>query len=258
MMKKLSSILLLLNLIFFAVMHWGLLPDDHAIQALPELHRDKIRQISAMQDRSDSALSTTDATVFTLNHLQVGGASSPMTGYGSEGQTGRTVCMEWGDFSGASLEQATTALSSLQLGDKASRRQVENTIGYWVYIPPMKDKATVNRRISRLRYLGVDEYFVVMEPGPWLNAISLGIFKTRDAAQHFLDELQRTKDVHDARVGERVSKHNMTRLFLQGLDASASASLAEIQKDFAESELKEVPCALTRQDEIRKIPNSSR
>lgn len=246
MMKKLSLLLLLVNVIFFAVMHWGVLRDDHTTQALPELHGDKISLLSTPQERPTAALSASDVNDVTQSPFSVAAASAPMASNDREGLPGKPVCMEWGDFSGADLALATSALSTLKLGDKLSRRQVENSIGYWVYIPPMKDKATANRKISRLRYLGIDEYFVVMEPGPWLNAISLGIFKTKDAAQHFLDDLQRTKDVHDAQIGERVSKLNVTRFFLYGLDASTSSNLAEIHKDFAGSELKEVPCTLTR------------
>src|SRR5574340_356650 len=153
---------------------------------------------------------------------------------------------EWGEFSGADLARATAALSKLQLGDKLSQRQVEYAIGYWVYIPPMKDKSAVNRKIAQLKARGIEEYFVVSDAGPWQNAISLGVFKTREAAQHFLDELQRTKDVRTAQLGERASQLKVTIFMLNGLDAKAAADLAAIHKDFAGSELKDTPCALTR------------
>jgi hypothetical protein len=154
-----------------------------------------------------------------------------------------TSCMEWGEFSGADLARATAALSALQLGDKLSQRQVEYAIGYWVYIPPQKDKATVNQKVAQLKARGIEEYFVVPDAGPWLNAISLGVFRTQEAAQHFLDELRRTKDVRSAQIGERASKLKTTLFLLNGLDAKAAASIAEMQKDFAGSELKNVPCA---------------
>jgi hypothetical protein len=152
-------------------------------------------------------------------------------------------CMEWGEFSGADLTRATAALSALQLGDKLSQRQVEYAIGYWVYIPPQKDKATVNQKVAQLKARGIEEYFVVPDAGPWQNAISLGVFRTQEAAQHFLDELRRTKDVRSAQIGERASKLKTTLFVLNGLDAKAAASIAEMQKDFAGSELKNVPCA---------------
>ena len=71
----------------------------------------------------------------------------------------------------------------MQLGGKLSQRQVELDRGYWVYFPPLKNKEAVNRKIAELKALGINDYFVVQGPGHWQNAISLGVFKTGDAAQ---------------------------------------------------------------------------
>jgi hypothetical protein len=158
---------------------------------------------------------------------------------------GTPVCLEWGDFSGPDLTRATAALSALQLADKLSQRQIERDIGYWVYIPPLRNKAAVNRKIAELKTLGVREYFVVQISGHWLNAISLGVFKTRDAAQNFLHDLN-TKGVRTAQVGERASKLKATLFMLNRVDAATEVKLTAMQKDFAGSELNNVPCALTR------------
>lgn len=230
-MKALVWILLLGNVIFFAVMQWGglLVADEQTVQVQPALHKEKISLLSAPQAKPAVALPAP--------------ASAPVEAPVALTAKPEVLCMEWGEFSGADLARATAALSALQLGDKLSQRQVEYTIGYWVYIPPVKDKATANQKIAQLKARGVDEYFVVSDAGPWLNAISLGVFKTQEAAQHYLDDLRRTKDVRSAKIGERASKLKATIFVLNGLDAKASAELAEIQKDFAGSELKGVSCA---------------
>jgi hypothetical protein len=158
---------------------------------------------------------------------------------------GMLVCLEWGDFSGPDLTRATAAFSSLQLADKLSQRQIERDIGYWVFIPPLRDKAAVNRKIAELKALGVREYFVLQASGHWFNAISLGVFKTRDAAQNFLRGLQ-AKGVRSAQVGERASKVKTTIFMLDRVDAATQEKLTAMQKDFPGSELSNVPCALTR------------
>ena len=237
-MKALVWILLLGNVIFFAVMQWGglLAADEQAAQAQPPLHEEKISVLSAPQGKPVAVLPAS--------------APAPVPAPVEEPATltakPDVSCMEWGEFSGTDLARATAALSTLQLGDKLSQRQVEYAIGYWVYISPMKDKAAVNQKIAQLKARGIDEYFVVPDAGPWLNAISLGVFKTREAAQHFLDELRRTKGVRSAHIGERASKLKVTLFVLNGLDAKTGAELAKIQKDFAGSDLKDIPCALTR------------
>ena len=153
------------------------------------------------------------------------------------------VCLEWGDFSGADLTRATAALSALQLGDKLSQYQVEHAIGYWVYIPPLRNKAAVTQKIAQIKARGVEEYFIVSDAGPWLNAISLGVFKTQEAAQNFLDDLRQAKDIRSAQIGERASKFKTTVFVLNGPDAAAMAELTRIQQGFPGSTLQNVPCA---------------
>ncbi|MBI2285983.1 MAG: SPOR domain-containing protein [Nitrosomonadales bacterium] len=251
-MKALVWILLLGNAIFFAVMQWGglLAADEQAAQAQPPLHEEKISVLSVPQGKPAAVLpaSAPAAAEPPQPPLSGGSDSPPLTRGGREGLPAKpdVACMEWGEFSGADLARATAALSTLQLGDKLSQRQVEYSIGYWVYIPPQKNKAAVNQKIAQLKARGVDEYFVVPDAGPWLNAISLGVFKTREAAQHFLDELRDSKGVRSAQIGERASKLKATLFVLNGLDAKTGTELARIQKDFAGSELKDISCALTR------------
>lgn len=236
-MKALVWILLLGNLIFFAAMQWGglLTADEQAVQVQPPLHEEKISLQSMPQGKPAAALPAPAPVAVP--------APAPVEAPEPLAARPAASCMEWGEFSGADLARATAALSALQLGDKLSERQVEYTIGYWVYIPPLKDKAAVNRKIAQLKARGIEEYFVVSEAGTWLNAISLGVFRTREAAQHFLDELQRTKDVRSAQVGERASKLKATIFVLNGLEAATANRLAEMQKDFAGSELKDIACA---------------
>lgn len=154
-------------------------------------------------------------------------------------------CLEWGDFSGADLKRATEMLSVMQLGAKLSQRQVEYSKGYWVYIPSLKNKAAANRKIFKLKAQGVKEYFIVQDKGALRYSISLGVFKTPEAAQNYLNEL-RAKGVRSAQIGERATKLKTTMFTLDGVDAATEAKLAAARKDFAGSELKNVPCALTR------------
>lgn len=231
MTKALFWILLSANVIFFAAMQWGgqLTADEHAVQAQPALHEDKISMLNTPQSNPTAALPVSAPT------------ATPNANLAQSTTKSDTLCFEWGEFSGTDLARATTALSALPLGDKLSQRQIEYNIGYWVYIPPVKDKAAMALKIGQLKARGVKEHFVVQEAGPWLNAISLGVFKTQEAAQNFFDDL-RAKGVRSAQFGERASKLKATIFVLNGLDTTTGAGLAEIQKDFAGSELKKINC----------------
>ena len=150
--------------------------------------------------------------------------------------------MEWGGFSGSELTRATAAISALKLGSNLTQRQVEHTIGYWVYLPPLKNSAEVEKKVAQLKELGVEEYFVVQEAGKWHNAISLGVFKTEEAARRFRESVK-AKGIVSAKAGARTSKHMFTVFVLKDPDAGATAKVTTLQKDFPDSEFKAATCS---------------
>lgn len=243
-MRKLFWLLLLANVLLFAAarqgwMTWG----DQEPQAQPALNPGSIGLLNSgpvaipaaavRPVAAASAPAAAPAHPHPVVPVQQPIALAP----GAE-----LACIEWGDFSGPDLIRVTAALAGLNLGDRLSQRQVERDAGYWVYIPPLQNKAAVKRKVAELKALGVGEYFVVQAGGRWHDAISLGVFKTRDGAQNYLDYLH-TKGVRTAKVGARASKFKATVFSLNRMDAATAAKLAAMQKDFAGSELKKVACA---------------
>ena len=224
-MKAVFGIFLVLNLAVFAVMRGDLLNDGAAVVAQPALNEAKIRLLDGPAQAASLPVSSPSmATTLT-----------PPT------EKPVAVCMEWSDFSGTDLKRANEALAGLQLGEKLSQRPIEYNIGYWVYIPPLKNKASINQKIEQLKARGVEEYFVVQEAGEWQHAISLGVFKSEDAAQKFLESLA-TKEVRSAKIGERASKLKATVFVFNAIDAQTADKLTGLQKDFPASELKKVAC----------------
>lgn len=152
-----------------------------------------------------------------------------------------SACIEWGAFSGADAERAAMVLEELKLGPRLSRRGREETTSYWVYIPPLKTRQDVNRKIGELADLGITEYFPVQDPERWRNAISLGIFRTEEAARKFLSSLA-AKGVRSAAVGERSQKVTAVTYVVKDPDAALTGRLAEMQAEFQGSELKAAAC----------------
>jgi hypothetical protein len=222
-MKKFFWAVLFLNLAFFAVMYWGgqLRAPDPVMQPQPPLNPEKI-------------------TLLPAGATPASGVSAPST---QVSLTEGPVCLEWGEFNATARTTAAKALAGLKLGAALQERQVESRIGYWVYLPPQKDKAGVTRKIAQLKARGVKEYFVVQEAGIWQNAISLGIFKTPEAAQGFLQEL-RNKDVNSAQMGERQSNIRVTIFRVAEPSPAVLDKLNALQKRFAGTTLKRLPCGL--------------
>ena len=226
MMKWLFWLLLLVSLAFFAFMQWGeiLTGDGRSMQSQQPLNAEKIRLLKALP-----AMQTPAPVPASAPSLSVTTVAAQM------------ACMEWGEFSGSDLVRATEALEKLKLGDGLTQRQVERSSGYWVYMPPLKMRADVEKKVSQLKALGVTEHFIVQEAGKWHNAISLGVFKTEDAAQKFLESIKE-KGVRSAMVGERMSKLVFTVFVLKSPDNGATAKVVELQNEFPGSELKAAAC----------------
>lgn len=220
-MKIFFWLLVAANVIFFAVMKSG---GDGQVAAPAPLHAEKITLLTASQPVAPAVLPASTPVATPVKAAEKSAA-----------------CFEWGEFAGTDIDQAAGALKKLQLGDKLSRRESDPAIGYWVYIPPLRDKAAVSQKVAQLKARGVTEYFVVQDAGEWLNAISLGVFKNQDSAKNFLDGL-RTKGIHSAQVGERSGKSRTVVFVLSGLDMQMSDKLTALQKNFAGSELKVVSC----------------
>lgn len=240
MTKWVLGLLLVANIAFFAVMQWGgaLTKDVDAVATQPPLNLDKIRLVSDVA--SAPAAASAISAIAPANTVPFAPASILSSELASIPKMGRQ-CLEWGEFSGRGLADAQAGLATLKLGERLSQRVVEHVGGFWVYIPPLKTSAEVQRKLAQLKRMGVDDYFVVQEEGAWLNTISLGVFRTEDAAQKFHEDL-RDKGVRSAKVGERMSKLRFTVFGLKGIDAAEVDKIKALQKDYPDSELKAVDC----------------
>jgi hypothetical protein len=262
MTKWIVWLLLLANLALFGWMRWGslLTVDTDTGSTQPELHPEKIMVLDALPASAASpapggmslALSPVSATSATTapaeptpahaqTHVPIPESVPVQTPVVAVSPDNVSKCAEWGEFSGDDLSRAQQALSLMKLGDNLSQRIVERNHGFWVYIPPMKKRSSVEKKIAQLKERGVKDYFVIQEKGKWQNAISLGVFKTRDAAEKFIAVL-RTKDVRTAKLGERVSKLKYTVFVVNDLDSGTADKLSALQKEFPDSELKLSAC----------------
>ena len=275
MTKWIVGLLLLANLALFGWMRWGNLLTEEAEVAPAQavLNPDKIRLLETLPASAVSAVpGSTPGLTLTLSpppasaagtatpahvpapasapaHLPAIPASTPapasaaMPAPVAAATTAARAanCAEWGEFSGDDLARAQQALSLMKLGDNLTQHSVERNHGYWVYIPPLKKHASVEKKIAQLKERGVKDYFVVQEKGKWQNAISLGVFGTQDAAEKYIAML-RTKDVRTAKVGERASKLKYTVFVIKDLDSGTTDKLNALQKEFPDSELKLSAC----------------
>ncbi len=230
--------LLLANLVLFGWIRWGsmLTVDVDAISAQAALNADKIKLLPLQADSSSAPAAS--GVALTLSPL----AASAVPAVAASAKPEKAAnCAEWGEFSGEDLVRAKQALAAMKLGNKLVSRTVKQNHGYWVYIPPMKEHAQIEQKIAELKAHGVNEYFVVKEKGRWQNAISLGVFKSSEAAQKFLT-MMRARKVGPLKTGIRKSKLRFTVFVINGVDKGVTDKLDSLQKGFPDSELKVGAC----------------
>jgi len=155
--------------------------------------------------------------------------------------TTAAACMEWGAFAGAAVARADAAMAELALPASQFRRVVVEASGYWVYIPPLKSKAAAEKSGKALKELGVTEYSVVQDQSQWRNAISLGIFRSDEAAQAFLTSLQK-KGVTDAVAEKRENFLKQVVFYVREPSEATVAKLASIRTTMPASEVRAIPC----------------
>jgi hypothetical protein len=150
------------------------------------------------------------------------------------------ACVEWGSFTLADAPSAERALEPLALGPRLAQRRTEEHAGWWVFMPPQGSRQAALRKAAELKQLGVEEYFIVQEDGALRWALSLGVFRTQEAAMARLSAL-RGQGVRTARIGERETLVPKVWLQVKSVDAPLQARLKEIAGRVEGSELRNCP-----------------
>jgi hypothetical protein len=151
-------------------------------------------------------------------------------------------CVEWGGFALAEVAQAEKSLEPLDLGERLARRRTEGNATWWVFIPPQTSagnpRQSALRKAGELKKLGVEDYFIVQEEGPNRWAVSLGVFRSEEAAQARLAAL-RSQGVRSARIGPRDTPAPKVWLQVKAVDPALEDRLRQIARQLEGSELRD-------------------
>lgn len=164
---------------------------------------------------------------------------------GAESERERNVaCLEWGAFVTDEADRAEQALTSLASGLKPTRR-VDEAAAWWVFMAPQGSRAAAAGKAGELKRLGITEYFIVQDDPKYRYAISLGIFRTRDAAVSHLEQL-RTQGVRTAQVGRRDGKDSKLWLEVRDVPKALTAKFNDLRQGFPGSVVRECAAEATK------------
>ena len=147
-------------------------------------------------------------------------------------------CVEWGSFTLADASRAEKALEPLSLGARVAQRRTEESAGWWVFIPPQGSRPAALKKAAELKALAIDDYFIVQDEGQHRWALSLGVFRTEEAAQARLARL-RSQGVRSAQVGARETLVPKVWLQVKDVDGALYARLKDTARSIEGSDVKE-------------------
>jgi hypothetical protein len=153
------------------------------------------------------------------------------------------VCLEWGPFSDGDRARALAELEPAGLGRLLTQKRVENATAYWVFVPRLASKAATEKRAAELRAAGIKD-LVVIDSGPQRLAISLGVFRTEEAATAYVAELGRL-GIADARAAPRQQVVVQTQLVIRDPAATVVARVKTLQPAYPGSEIMIGACEKT-------------
>jgi len=151
---------------------------------------------------------------------------------------GKGACVEWGGFVDADAARAEEALAPLALGARLAQRRVEDTASWWVYFPPQGSRQAANVKTAELKRLGIEDFFIVQDDPKYRYAVSLGIFRTPEAANNYLEQL-RAKGVRTAQAGARETQPPKTWFQVRDPPDTVAAKLNELRQGFPGSEVRD-------------------
>ncbi|BCL76311.1 hypothetical protein JHS3_20470 [Jeongeupia sp. HS-3] len=149
------------------------------------------------------------------------------------------VCLRWAGLSGADIDSARARLKLLGLS--AQEHSSGENSRVWVYIPPLADLDTAKKKAEQLAELGVDDYLVVNDGKRWQNAISLGVFSTKEAGERRLAQLQ-AKGVRSAVVRERDDGLKPTSFTIARTTPEQLQKLQKASAQLRGAQLQEIAC----------------
>ena len=150
------------------------------------------------------------------------------------------ACTEIGNFNTVEARKFEAQLASLRLPAKPVPRSVQEAASHMVYIPSQDGKDGADRKAAELRRLGIQDFYVIpdSQSNPTLRwAISLGVFKTEEAAKAYIGQLI-PQGVRSARIMARNVTSTRQAYQWRDIDAATKASLDSLKAKFPNQEMR--------------------
>ncbi|MBY0574622.1 MAG: SPOR domain-containing protein [Undibacterium sp.] len=126
----------------------------------------------------------------------------------------KIACIDLGNFTPAESKTVEIKLQELALGKRQTRTEISEVASNMVYLSSLGSKDAAEKKAAQLHKLGIEDFYIVQDQTPLRWGISLGVFKTPEAAKVHLANLSK-KGLKDAKIAARpVNASKFTYRFL--------------------------------------------
>lgn len=153
-----------------------------------------------------------------------------------------SACLFLGGFDEESTALAIEQrLLSLDIDSQVEPVDEAAGVDYWVYLPPLVSRQASLRQLRELQSRNIDSYIITV--GDLSNGISLGIFSRKDSAESVVNRLQGVDYRALIRELPRTHRRYWVRVAEARQHLLSGSLLAELMKDFAGLEHRQMPCS---------------
>jgi hypothetical protein len=147
-------------------------------------------------------------------------------------------CIELGPIAAGDAARAEEAAAGLGAGLKVSQRRADEPTRWWVYIPPLASRQAAAQRVAELKKQGIEDSSLVSDEPSWRNAISLGVFRSEDAANNRAENL-RKRGVRGVQVAPREGAGGRVYVQLREAPEAIRLRFVDLKDDFPGSDVRE-------------------
>lgn len=142
------------------------------------------------------------------------------------------ACFEFAGMTLADSQQIEEKLKPLAFGARQSRSEIAEVATNMVYVPPLANQDAAEKKLAAIKKLGLTDVSVVQDQSPLRWAISLGVFKTPEAAKAYLAQVQK-KGVKEAKIAPRAVSASKFVLRFADVSSAEKKALDQIQSSIA-------------------------
>lgn len=154
--------------------------------------------------------------------------------------TAIAACLELGGLTADDAKRTAERIGTERLAAQIAVKPAPDATSWMVYLPALASRAEADKAAGELRAKGFDDFFVIQDNSALRNAISLGVFRSEEAARNRAAALA-ARGVRDARVVARTSAVPRSRIEIRDVHVEARARLDRLAREFPGSEWRECP-----------------